>query len=121
MKYFIPAAGGVLAVAALAVFLFGPGGKSQSNPALDAFARCVAGKGLTMYGAYWCSHCQNEKRAFGDSFKYISYVECADNPKVCTDKGVTGFPTWIFPDGRKLEGEQGLEGLAKATGCVLPQ
>ena len=110
----------ILAVVVLVFLFLIFGGKGKANSAaLDAFAQCVAGKGLVMYGAYWCSHCQNEKKAFGDSFKHISYVECADNPKQCTDKGVTGFPTWIFPDGKKLEGEQGIVGLAKATGCVL--
>jgi hypothetical protein len=94
--------------------------KSKYNTAnLDSFAQCVASKGLVMYGAYWCPHCQNEKKAFGEAFKYISYVECGDNPKLCTEKGVSVLPTWIFPDGRKLEGEQGIAGLSAATGCLV--
>jgi hypothetical protein len=87
---------------------------------LDGFAQCVADNGLTMYGAKWCSHCVKEKQAFGSAFKYISYVECPDNIKLCTDKGINGYPTWIDGTGKKHEGEQGPSGLAKITGCVLP-
>lgn len=93
----------------------------QKASALDGFAQCLTQKGVTMYGAYWCSHCQNEKRAFGDAFKYVTYVECTENPKACTDVGVKGYPTWTLPDGTKLEGEQGIVTLSKATGCALPE
>ncbi len=88
---------------------------------LDDFARCLAEKEITMYGADWCPHCQNEKARFGNAFKYVPYVECPDNPKLCLEKGVEGYPTWMFPDGTKFEGELGLEGLSKATSCALPQ
>jgi hypothetical protein len=93
--------------------------EGNNNVPFDSFAQCIASKGLVMYGAYWCPHCQNEKKAFGDSFKFISYVECGDNPKLCSEKGVSVLPTWIFPDGRKLEGEQGISGLSSATGCLV--
>lgn len=86
----------------------------------DEFAQCLAEKGLTMYGADWCPHCKNEKKLFGSSFQYVPYVECPDNPQVCLEKKVEGYPTWIFPDGRKLVGEQGLAGLSKESGCALP-
>lgn len=73
-----------------------------------------------MYGAKWCPHCQNEKKAFGDSFRLVPYVECPDDPKKCLAAGINGYPTWVFPDGKKLEGEQGLEKLSQASGCPLP-
>jgi hypothetical protein len=87
----------------------------------DDFARCVASKDVTMYGAVWCAHCLNEKKAFGSAFQYIKYVECPDNIKLCTDKGVLGYPTWIDGAGKKYEGEQGLSGVAKISGCALPE
>lgn len=61
----------------------------------DAFAKCLTQKGFTMYGAYWCPHCKDQKALFGDSFKYVNYVECTEQTQLCTDKGVQGFPTWI--------------------------
>lgn len=85
---------------------------------LDNFAKCLASKNIIMYGAEWCSHCQNEKKAFGDSFKYVPYVECPDNPQKCLEKGITGYPTWIFPD-KKLIGKQGLLKLSQESGCPL--
>lgn len=88
---------------------------------MDTFAKCVASKGVTMYGAVWCSHCLAEKKAFGESFKFVPYVECPDNIKLCTDKGINGYPTWIDALGKKYEGEQGLSGVAKISGCVLPK
>jgi len=101
-----------------AVFFLISGG--SNNPALDAFAQCLAEKKVTMYGADWCPHCQNEKKAFGSSFKFIPYVECPKDPKRCLAAGISGYPTWIFPDNKKFEGEQGLEKLSKESGCPLP-
>ncbi|MFH0891034.1 MAG: hypothetical protein V1856_03310 [Candidatus Liptonbacteria bacterium] len=91
----------------------GPKGK------YDTFAKCLAEKKTTMYGAYWCSHCQSEKRNFGSSFKYVPYVECTREPEVCRAVGVTNYPTWITADGKKYEGEQGLRRLAEISGCEL--
>jgi glutaredoxin len=85
----------------------------------DTFAQCLAEKDITMYGAAWCPHCQREKRLFGSSFQYVPYVECPDNPALCTAKDVKGYPTWIFPDGRVFAGEQGLEKLSRESACPL--
>ena len=87
---------------------------------LDAFAGCLTEKGAVMYGAKWCQWCQKEKAAFGDSFRLVSYVECPENPKKCLSAGIEGYPTWIFSDGKKLVGYQGLEKLAQESGCELP-
>ena len=87
----------------------------------DAFSQCLTEKKVTMYGAVWCSHCQNQKKEFGSAFKYVNYVECPENTKICTEKGVEGFPTWITENGTKLVGEQSLQTLASTTGCQLPQ
>jgi hypothetical protein len=95
--------------------------KNSGKPGkLDSFAQCLRDKGATMYGAYWCSHCQNEKKAFGDSFKYVPYVECTEETQKCLFAGIQGYPTWTFPAGRKFEGEQGLQKLSQISGCPLP-
>lgn len=87
---------------------------------LDEFAKCLAEKQITMYGADWCPHCQEEKKRFGTSFQYVAYVECPDNPSMCIAKDIEGYPTWIFPDGKKMEGEQGLKKLSEESNCQLP-
>ena len=98
---------------------------TQSSAEVVAFAQCLASKKVTMYGAYWCSHCQNQKALFGDAFKYVPYVECTENEKLCSAKGVEGFPTWIVTDAAgkdtKLVGEQSFEDLSRASGCPVPR
>ena len=113
----VVAIGAVLAGAGFLVVT--PG--QQAVAALDSFAQCLADGKVTMYGADWCPHCQNEKKEFGDSFRLVPYVECPDDPQRCLQEGIKGYPTWVFPDGRRLAGEQGLEKLSKESGCQLPQ
>lgn len=111
--------GVVLATVAVLVLL-GLGRVTKTPSAsLDAFAQCLAAKKITMYGAYWCPHCQNEKKAFGTSFQFVPYVECTQETHKCLSLGIEGYPTWIFPDGRRLIGEQGTEKLSQASGCPL--
>ncbi len=112
---------GLLALAAVSVlaFKFVIKRSGASAGALDGLAQCLAQKGATMYGAYWCPHCQDEKRAFGDSFRFVPYVECSSEPGKCHNAGIRGYPTWVFPDGRKLEGGQGIEKLSQESGCPL--
>ena len=88
-------------------------------PEIISLAQCLRDKGVTMYGADWCSHCQNEKKAFGPAFEYVPYVECPAEPQKCLALGIEGYPTWIFPDGRRFEGEQGIKKLAEESGCAL--
>lgn len=96
------------------------GGKRQAVGALDSFAQCLRERGAIMYGADWCPHCQNEKEAFSSSFKYVNYVECPASPQKCISANINGYPTWVFSDGRRFEGEQGIEKLSEVSGCSLP-
>ena len=96
---------------------------SPASNTLDIFAKCLTDKGAKFYGAYWCPHCNNQKKLFGDSIKYVTYVECAiegsnDQVKECTDAGITGYPTWII-NSKQYPGEQTFEKLAELTGCKL--
>ncbi len=97
--------------------------KSELVTSLDKFAQCLADNGAKMYGAYWCPHCANQKADFGDSFKFVDYVECdprGENPRVqmCYDAGIQGYPTWEI-NGLQYPGEQSLQELSKLTGCEL--
>lgn len=108
--------GGALAIA---VILLARPRSAYSREAIDGLARCLAAKKVTMYGANWCPHCQNEKRAFGSSFRFVPYVECPEQPGTCLAAGIKGYPTWVFPEGKRIEGEVGLKRLAEESGCVL--
>ena len=83
----------------------------------DTLAMCLRDKEVTMYGAYWCSHCKNQKDLLGDAFRFIPYVECTKDPQKCIENGIRGYPTWIYPGGERLEGEQSLEKLAQTSKC----
>ncbi len=110
----------IIAVLGLAFWQIKQDKKQAETPGqYDAFAQCLADKNVTMYGAAWCTHCQNQKKLFGNSFRLIPYVECPKNTQLCIDKGINGYPTWILPDGKKLEGEQTLEKLSQETGCQI--
>lgn len=96
----------------------------------DEFAQCLKDKGALFYGAFWCPHCQAQKKLFGSSAKLLPYVECstADGSgqnQSCVDKNITTYPTWELADGTRIPTENSagvtLETLAAKTSCVLPQ
>lgn len=92
--------------------------------AYDTFGTCLANAGAKFYGAFWCPHCQDQKKLFRDS-KTIPYVECSTEDgegqtQICIDEGITGYPTWKFADGAIMNGAQQLSVLANKTNCPLP-
>ena len=98
---------------------------SRKPAELDQFAQCLGEQGATFYGAFWCPHCQNQKKLFGKSEKYLPYVECSTTNgsgqlPVCSEKGIESYPTWEFADGSRENGELSLSRLAEKTGCELP-
>jgi len=59
---------------------------------IDEFAKYLTSKGIKMYGSAFCPHCAKQKEIFGESFKYIDYVECTENADLCRD--LIGVPAW---------------------------
>jgi thiol-disulfide isomerase/thioredoxin len=114
---------GVAAVAALFIG-FGIWNASGSGQ-YDAFAECLADKGAKFYGAYWCPHCEEQKRLFGNSAGKLPYIECStpdgkEQLPVCDEALVQSYPTWVLANGERLVGPQSLELLSQKTGCALP-
>jgi len=96
----------------------------SAGPDNTDFAKCLTANGMTFYGAFWCPHCQSMKEKFGDSMKYIQYVECdprGKNPRpdLCDEKTITGYPTFIFANDNRLQGAQDLSNLGVEAGCSL--
>jgi hypothetical protein len=94
----------------------------------EALAKCLAAKGVTMYGDFRCPHCAQQKALFGESFKLVPYVECGtpgkpmtlpNQAQACRDLGITKYPTWIFPDGERVANPQPLNALAEKAGCKV--
>jgi hypothetical protein len=48
----------------------------------ERVATCLDQTGAKMYGADWCSHCNNQKKEFGDAFEIIDYIDCESNKAV---------------------------------------
>ena len=90
----------------------------------DDFATCVSNSGATFWGAFWCSHCQDQKKMFGKSAEHLPYKECStpDNrqTKECDDAGIVGYPSWDFPGQDRVTGVLSFEQLAEKTNCSLP-
>lgn len=111
---------GIVLIALLVVIIVTTKTNEGDKVNLDEFAKCLASKNITMYGAEWCAYCKDEKTEFGKSFAYIPYVECTVETQKCIDSGIDAYPMWIFPDGKKLVGKQGIERLSEESGCSLP-
>jgi uncharacterized membrane protein/glutaredoxin-related protein len=108
---------------------------TESGESEAALAKHLKESGATMYGAYWCPHCCEQKQLFGQTaMKDLNYVECADSGKnsnslLCktiapeveaqTQENF-GFPTWKIGD-RYYPGRKTLPELAKLTGYTGPQ
>ncbi len=96
---------------------------TEESARIGALAQCLADKNTVVYGAYWCPHCQNQKKAFGEHWGKIRYVECSlpggtGMTDECKSAGIKGYPTWVFADGSRIEGEAKFKDLAERAGCA---
>ncbi|UFP93806.1 vitamin K epoxide reductase family protein [Gloeobacter morelensis] len=87
-----------------------------------ALAKHLRTTGAKFYGASWCPHCQDQKKAFGEEAeRFVPYIECspggrgAPPAKVCTEAGIDGYPTWEI-GGKRYEGGYPLKDLARLSG-----
>ncbi len=99
----------------------------SSGPRADygGFAKCLTVNDVRMYGAYWCGACAEQKKMFGDSFKYVTYVECAVRGSsaqlaTCKESNIESYPTWEFAGGSRAVGLLSLAELSSRSGCELP-
>lgn len=102
-------------------FIVGCGPKVDYTP----FAECLEEKGVIFYGAFWCSHCADQKAMFGEAKETLPYVECSlpdrsDQTQICKQQGIQSYPTWEFADGERESRVFSLEELSEKTGCSLP-
>jgi thiol-disulfide isomerase/thioredoxin len=88
----------------------------------DGFAACIKESNAKFYGAFWCTHCQDQKALFGKSAKNLPYVECSTpdgqgQTQICKDNKIESYPTWQLPDGTLRVGTMTFEELASSTDC----
>ena len=115
----------IIITATVAWFLLFKGPKSTQQTAVDQFAQCLKHKGAVLYGAFWCSHCKNQKKIFGSSADLLPYVECStpdgkNQLPICQEKTIESYPTWIFGDNSRVVDEMSFKQLSDKTGCPLP-
>lgn len=100
---------------------------TQSSPLAVSLARHLHSIGAKMYGAFWCSHCIEQKQIFGrEASELLDYVECFPEgyrkgvkiAKACADARIEGFPTWVI-NGEVLSGDKELSELAQVSGFDL--
>lgn len=104
---------------AVVVMLMAGCSVSNDTPETLALAQCLTEKGAKMYGTNRCPHCTATKELFGyKSFQSVTFIDCDKNKNACGLASVTGYPTWVFADGSRLQGEQPLATIAEAAGCV---
>ncbi|GAX79665.1 hypothetical protein CEUSTIGMA_g7106.t1 [Chlamydomonas eustigma] len=97
---------------------------SESSKRAISLAQRLKDSGAKMYGAFWCSHCFDQKQTFGKkAMTDFPYVECFPTgwrrgeriADVCEAAGVRAFPTWVI-NGRTVEGDLSLDALEQELG-----
>ncbi|MDB5204715.1 MAG: hypothetical protein JWP09_743 [Candidatus Taylorbacteria bacterium] len=115
----------VIAITLAGVLSFFNTDNADTGPGqYDALAQCAVEHGAKFYGAFWCPHCRDQKKEFGNSAKLLPYVECSTpdasgQTQICIDKKIESYPTWEFADGSRITGGITPEQLAEKTSCSL--
>jgi hypothetical protein len=88
---------------------------------LGEFSTCLAEKGIKIYGANWCGWTKKlvVETLGGFDVAGDAYVECTEEQALCSEEGVSGYPTIKF-NGEAYQGARTLEGLGTITGCSVP-
>jgi uncharacterized membrane protein len=99
---------------------------TTSSPRALTLATKLQSLNAHFYGAYWCSHCLDQKQTLGQAaMSKIPYVECSkegfqSQSKLCSEKKIPGYPTWEI-QGKLYPGEQSLEELEELVTTILAE
>jgi uncharacterized membrane protein/thiol-disulfide isomerase/thioredoxin len=97
------------------------------DPLAVALADHLSQRGVKFYGASWCPHCQAQKALFGVAARRLPYIECSPEGQgkpqsaECKAANIESYPTWVFPDNKRVAETLSLKQLADATGFKAPQ
>jgi len=88
---------------------------------LQEFIGCLNDAGFKIYGATWCTYCQQLVGMLGgyDAVEDI-YVECTKNEDLCKQEGVESYPT-IKINGVVFDKQRTFENFSAETGCPVPK
>mmetsp|Transcript_24851 Transcript_24851/g.38107 ORF Transcript_24851/g.38107 Transcript_24851/m.38107 type:complete len:451 (-) Transcript_24851:72-1424(-) len=97
---------------------------TTSSKAALALAADLNSLDARMFGAFWCSHCYDQKQALGyEAMQTIPYIECdreGFNSKrdFCKEKDLPGYPTWEI-GGKLFPGERSVDELREMVDEVM--
>ena len=97
-----------------------PAVTTQSSPSSISLAKHLKAIGAVKYSAYWSPHSLEQNELFGKKASGILInVECSKvgengNPKLCTEKGITTYPSWEI-NGAIESGVKTLDELSKIS------
>ena len=119
----------LLVLAAVLLLFTGPATPTKPVAAqaeLETLASCLKSRGVLLYGAFWCPYCAKQKEAFGNAARLLPYVECSSpdgrsQTAVCIEQGIRKYPTWVFPDGSRVNARLNPQALAEKSGCAAPK
>lgn len=98
--------------------------EGESAPDLAAFAKALTQAGTKYFTAAWCPHCNAQKALFEDGANYLNVIEVTNPDRTLNDVGIanniTSFPTWEFPDGTRMTGQQTLATISERSGVAIP-
>lgn len=101
-------------------------GAAEGEDARDlvAFARALTDAGTRLFSAAWCEECTQQAELFEDGRPFLPFIEVT-NPnrtanQIAITENIRQIPTWEFPDGTRLVGNQTLETIAERSGVTIP-
>ena len=99
------------------IIYFKSTGFNTQNTVSEEEARWI-GEHSVLYTQTGCIHCEEQEDLFGENFKYLHIIDCAENQEkalVCNLGGISATPTWII-NGERYVGIQTVERLKELTG-----
>lgn len=89
-------------------------GYSVKDGTNRAIIKCLSEKNVIIYGSKNCAECDEQKKAFGNDFELVNYVECIDKDNLCA--GLSEVPAWQI-NGQIHYGIKSIAELKQLSGC----
>ncbi len=79
----------------------------------EEVAKCI-GENSVLYTKLGCHFCETQEELFGDSYKYLTVIDCFFENDKCGS--IRATPTWLI-DGKYYEGWEKVKTIQELTGC----
>ncbi len=105
----------IIGVIILAYFLINNSFSKKDSQTSKEIAKCI-GENSLLYVQLGCTHCENQKKMFGNNYQYLKVIDCFYKQKECSDKNIKVTPTWII-NNKEYLGVQNIDKLKELTKC----